>query len=136
MVTVLAGGRTADLAGSAAGEALWLNARDVAAQIGWEMKPEGLCHDDLCVPVPPDRAADFVRGDTLNIAEFWRRLDWPVLHDARGETWVLGENEQARQAQLLSLQAPDFTLPDLEGRQHRLADYLGRKIFLVTWASW
>jgi peroxiredoxin len=29
-----------------------------------------------------------------------------------------------------------FTLPDLEGRPHALADYRGKKVFLVFWASW
>ena len=33
-------------------------------------------------------------------------------------------------------EAPDFTLPDLEGRQHSLSDYRGRKVFLASWASW
>jgi peroxiredoxin len=32
--------------------------------------------------------------------------------------------------------APDFTLPDLEGRLHSLRDYRGRKVFLCSWASW
>jgi peroxiredoxin len=35
-----------------------------------------------------------------------------------------------------SLRAPDFTLPDLEGRPHALFDYRGKKVFLVFWASW
>jgi peroxiredoxin len=35
-----------------------------------------------------------------------------------------------------SLEAPDFTLPDLEGRPHALRDYRGKKVFLVSWASW
>ena len=38
--------------------------------------------------------------------------------------------------QLSSLQAPDFTLPDLQGKPHRLSDFHGKKILLVTWASW
>ena len=32
--------------------------------------------------------------------------------------------------------APDFALPDPSGRIHRLSDYRGKKVFLVTWASW
>jgi peroxiredoxin len=37
---------------------------------------------------------------------------------------------------LQSLQAPDFTLPDLEGKWHALSEYRGRKVLLVSWASW
>ena len=32
--------------------------------------------------------------------------------------------------------APDFTLPDLEGRLHSLSEHRGKKVLLVTWASW
>jgi hypothetical protein len=34
-----------------------------------------------------------------------------------------------------SVEAPDFTLPDLDGRMHSLSDYRGRKVVLFTWAS-
>jgi peroxiredoxin len=34
------------------------------------------------------------------------------------------------------LEAPDFTLPDIDGQLHSLSDFLGKKVFLVTWASW
>jgi hypothetical protein len=34
-----------------------------------------------------------------------------------------------------SVEAPDFTLPDLDGRMHSLSDYRGRKVVLLTWAS-
>ena len=37
---------------------------------------------------------------------------------------------------LQSLNAPDFSLPDLDGRMHSLAEHRGKKVFLVTWASW
>ena len=36
----------------------------------------------------------------------------------------------------LGTPAPDFALPDLDGRVHRLSDFRGRKVFLATWASW
>ena len=50
-------------------------------------------------------------------------------------TWYFGLRGDQRQ-QLSSLQAPDFTLPDLQGKPHRLSDFRGKKILLVTWASW
>ena len=31
---------------------------------------------------------------------------------------------------------PDLTLPDLDGRPVRLADFRGRKLLIFVWASW
>ncbi len=32
--------------------------------------------------------------------------------------------------------APDFTLSDINGRQHRLSDYRGKNVMLIFWATW
>ncbi len=32
--------------------------------------------------------------------------------------------------------APDFALTDLDGKEHKLSDYKGRKVLLVFWATW
>ena len=32
--------------------------------------------------------------------------------------------------------APDFTLPDIFGKQHKLSDYRGKDIIVVFWATW
>ncbi|MCC7122956.1 MAG: redoxin domain-containing protein [Gammaproteobacteria bacterium] len=37
---------------------------------------------------------------------------------------------------MMSLEAPDFTLPDLDGRLHSLSDYRGKKVFLFSWGSY
>jgi hypothetical protein len=58
-----------------------------------------------------------------------------VAHDAALATWYFGLRSDQRQG-LSSLQAPDFTLPDLNGKPHHLSDFHGKKILLVTWASW
>ena len=33
-------------------------------------------------------------------------------------------------------EAPDFTLPSLDGGEVRLSDYRGKKLVLFMWASW
>ena len=103
---------------------------------GWELKPEGFCLDEVCIPVPPASEADFLRTSSVNVAEFYRLRGGPVLHDAERATWILGEPAAARATALDSLEAPDFTLPDVDGNLHSLSDYRGKKVLLASWASW
>jgi hypothetical protein len=122
--------------GRASGEDLWIGAQEFAAATGWSLKPEGLCRGDTCVPVPPGHAADYVSGDALNAAAFWRRMHGPVVYDAAGEAWVLGAGAADRTMALQSLEAPDFALPDLAGKTGTLSEHRGKKVLLATWASW
>lgn len=116
----------------AASNGLCLSPADMERATQWTLKPEGLCRDELCVPLQPR----FLHDDRIDVAAFWRHLGHPVLSDGSGETWVLGTGAADRQAALAGSQAPDFTLPDLAGVPHRLSDLRGRKVFLTTWASW
>jgi AhpC/TSA family protein len=127
-----------DSAATVAGEALWVAASELPAATGWELRPEGACRGGVCVPIPRDREGEFLRdGSTrFNLAAFARRLAEPVVHDDVHRVWSFGESAGARSTAMQSLRAPDFTLPDLDGRPHALADYRGKKIFLVFWASW
>jgi hypothetical protein len=137
MITLLHEQSEAECGGARAdGEDLWVRAPEFAAATGWSLKPEGLCRGDTCVPVPPGRAGDYVEGDALNAAAFWRRMHRPVVHDAAGEVWVLGTSAADRGATLQSLEAPDFALPDLAGGIGTLAEHRGKKVLLATWASW
>jgi hypothetical protein len=115
-------------------DSLWLNLNDLTTATGWELKPEGVCRDDQCIPVPPADAAGFVRDDSFNLTRFADHLGQPVVHDVGRDVWVFGEPAGQHTTPLLT--APDFTLPDLDGREHSLSDYRGRKVFLATWASW
>ena len=121
---------------AAAGDELWLDGQAIEQATGWTWKPEGLCRDDVCVPLPRAPEGEFVRDDRLNLAALWRRSGQPVVHDAASRTWVLGTGAAQRSAALATLQAPDFALPDLDGRLHQLSSYRGKKVFLATWASW
>ena len=117
-------------------EALWCSASDALRATGWEAKPEGLCKGAVCVPLPAGREREFVGHDRINLAALWRHLGQPTVRSERGDVWVLSESARERTAALASLEAPDFALPDPSGRMHRLSDYRGKKVFLVTWASW
>jgi len=118
------------------GDSLWLGPGDLKAATGFELKPEGLCREELCYPLPPGREAELVRDGRVNAAAFWRRRGGTVVATVEGDTWLLGDPADDRQARIDSLEAPDFTLPDVHGNQHSLSDYRGQKVFLTTWASW
>jgi hypothetical protein len=137
MVTVIHEERETEIAvARVVGEGLWLSSADVHRATGWTLTPEGLCRGGACVPVPRGREADVVRGDALDIAAVWRHVGHPVVRDGTGQVWVLGTGAAERARALRSLLAPDFALPDLDGRMHALSDHRGTKVLLVTWASW
>jgi hypothetical protein len=120
------------------GDDLWVPVNELAAATGWELRPEGACRGEQCVPIPRGREAEFVRDSParFNIAALARWLGQPVVHDSAHGVWLIGEAASDRRRQRQSLRAPDFTLPDLQGRPHSLSDYRGKKVFLVSWASW
>ena len=115
-----------------AANGLWLAAADAARVTGWTLKPEGMCRGDQCVPL----ASTAVVAGRVDVEAFWRRLGNPVLCSDDRETWVLGAGAEERNAALAGLRAPHFTLPDLSGKPHTLSDLRGKKVLLVTWASW
>lgn len=115
---------------------LWLSGRELELATGWSMKPEGFCLGDVCVPVPTGNRSSYVDGDEVNAAAFWRRLGNPIVRDASGDIWVLGTGAPDRASALQSLEAPDFALPDLSGAARTLSEHRGKKVLLVTWASW
>src|SRR5262249_23146496 len=104
-----------------------------------ELKPQGVCRNELCFPVPKARAAEFTRkengGTLFNLLAFAQLVKQPVAHDEALATWYFGQRADQRES-LASLQAPDFTLPDMAGKMHSLLALRGKKVLLVTWASW
>jgi hypothetical protein len=132
MTIVLTDSATTEIAGSGGAGALWASAADAERALGWTLKPEGMCRDDACVPLP----AGAVRDGSVDLAAFWRRMGAPAVGDATGAVWSFGAAAEERKRALGGLEAPDFTLPDVEGVPHRLSDLRGRKVLLVTWASW
>lgn len=137
MITVLTDTRTIELpAGRVEGERLWLSNAELESATGWSSRTEGLCRGEVCVPIPRGREPEFRRDGQMDAAAVWRHLGKPVVHSEDASVWVLGEAAAERASTLWSLEAPDFTLPDLAGRMHSLSAHRGRKVLLVSWASW
>lgn len=132
MVTLLTQDARREIDARPEADALWIDASQLTSLTEYELKPEGACRDDVCVPLP----GDIVRGDEIDVAGFWRHTRHAVLNNESGSVWLLAEAAQEQRETLESLQAPDFVLPDLEGAQHSLSDFRGKKVFLATWASW
>lgn len=99
---------------------------------GWTLKPEGFCLNDICIPA---RNAVDDQGK-VDLAKFASLSDAPLIIDAANAVASLGASSAARANQLSSLEAPDFSLPDLNGQMHSLSDYKGKKVLLAAYASW
>ncbi len=134
MVTVVFEDDVTTIEGEARDDELWVRPAELARALGWELKPEGLCHGSICVPVSPGRHDALVRADgALDVAAIARERGQAVVHDADGTAWVCGRTPERGARSLL---APDFTLPDLDGTPHTLSSFRGRKVLLDSWASW
>jgi hypothetical protein len=113
-------------------DGLWMSASDAEKVTGWTLKPEGMCLAERCVPLP----ANAVKDGRVDVAKFWTKLGGAVVAAEDGEVWALGAPAEERNATLEGLVAPDFTLPDIDGKPRTLSQLRGKKVFLATWASW
>lgn len=112
-------------------QALWVSPEDLAAVTGWTLKPQGLCRDDACIPLPQDGSWLDAEG-RVDLAAFAAREGRPVVVDEGRDVWAFGSGRQPSPG----VRAPDFTFPDLDGQLHPLSDFRGKKVFLYTWGSY
>jgi len=111
-----------------------LSPAQLSTELGWELKPEGLCRDDTCVIVPdPDALMDAERVDVAAVAAL---LDRPFVLDQTANVAAIGAPRELRRRALDDLVAPDFALPDLDGTAHALSDHRSKKRLLVAFSSW
>jgi hypothetical protein len=132
--TILDGGHPVELAAQVEGERVALDPAGVHEELGWSLRPEGLCRGSVCVPVR-DRAA-LVSKQGIDLAELARVQGRPLALDVAERAAALGTPASERRAALEGLEAPDFTLPDLAGRRHTLSGFRGKKVLLIAYASW
>ena len=69
-------------------DALWLSSKDLEQATGWNLKPEGLCRDEICVPLAPSDRDRLVRDDAVCVSGLWETLGRPALHDRSHSVWI------------------------------------------------
>ena len=110
---------------------LLLSPEELAARTGWELKPQGACKNDICVPL----ARDVRRSDgTIDVEAFAAEMDMPLVGDAQFSRWALGPRAGGRVID--EDKAPDLVFEEFDGLPFDLASLRGRKVVLLAWASW
>ena len=98
---------------------------------GWQLKPEGACMGDRCVPMPENPV---VVSGTVDVRLVAGALGMPIVNDELHGLYGVGPASGG--PLLASATCPDFAFPDLAGNIFRLSSLRGRKIVVVSWASW
>jgi hypothetical protein len=104
-----------------------VTAADFAAATGWEIKPEGACKGAVCVPLES--------AERFDLAAAAKRLRMAVVQDDAAGLWAIGPESLGDRA-LVSAEAPELTLGDLDGQDFRLSSLRGQKVVLVAWAPY
>ena len=132
--TIIDDGKLATVPARVSGDTVRLSREALERATGWTLKPEGLCRGALCVPLRRGAALESAEG--VDLAGVAAALGRPLALDTAERAAYLGVGAGDRARALAALEAPDFTLPDLDGRPHSLSEQRGKKILLVAWASW
>lgn len=97
---------------------------------GWLLKPEGACRGDVCIPL-----ADPPTGDRVDVAALATQIGLPVVTaESHGISAIGPASAGART--LVSAQAPELRLPDLDGNEFALSSLQGQKVMLVAWSPY
>ncbi len=119
-------------------ENLWLKLEELPAATGWQVKPEGACRGELCVPLPEAKRAEWLvdadGSEWLDYSEFAGLIGQKQARD--GDVWSLSSIPEVRRSGLEQAIAPDFEVTERNGDTLRLSDLRGHKVVLFTWASW
>lgn len=124
----------------ATGEDLWVTLADLTKATKFVLKPQGVCRDELCFPIPKARKSAFLslqgKITWFNLSEFARLTKQPTANDAEHAVWFFGPRPEEQNSFVSSLMAPNFRLPDATGKMRSLREFRGKKVLLLTWASW
>jgi len=106
-----------------------ITAADFLDGTGWDIKPQGACKAEVCVPLLASSNGGF---DLASAAE---RLGMAIVTDESSGLTAIGPESIGDRA-LATAQAPELILSDLDGNEFRLSSLLGQKVVIVSWAPY
>ncbi len=106
-------------------DTLDLDAGAFHAGTGWEIKPEGACKGDVCVPLP----------DGFSLTDTARLLGMELVHEPSSGRWALGPESLGGKA-LVTAEALELVLNDIDGTAFHLSSLRGSKVVIVAWAPY
>jgi len=119
---------------------LWVSPADLTKISGLELKPQGACVGDLCIPIKQDKDSDlFVTrdgGKWVNATGLAKIARQSVVVDHASNVWSFGTIPDSHSSSLAEGMAPDFSMLDRAGKTVKLSDFRGKKVIIMTWASW
>src|SRR4051812_336195 len=124
MAIVLTGEQIHDVDAAVRPGTMLLTPASVTEVTGWELKPEGLCREDVCVPT---RSRPHVQVDgRVDLRVVAELLGRPLAIDEDTDVAALGESAATRAAQIASGRVDDLVLHDVDGKPVSWSS-LGRK---------
>lgn len=114
-------------------QSLEIPVADFEKGTGWQIRPEGACKGDICIPLPDDALSS--DGRQLDISTVSETMQMPIAEETSMGWYALGPASTGGRA-LATAKAPDLSLPDLDGNEFRLSSLLGKKIVVYAWAPY
>lgn len=102
---------------------------DFEKATGWQIKPEGACKGDVCIPLRGQS------GATLQVEQLAADMNLPLVAEASEQSWALGPDSVGGKTLATAL-AADMTLPDLDGNLFSLSSLRGKKVLVYAWAPY
>ena len=121
-------------------EVLWkdgkplINQGDIKRILGWELKDEGLCKDNVCVPFSV--SDDHVGAEFFDLLQLAETLGFSTVLDYESNFLAIDTFSALRASALSDKKAPDIKLPDIDGNVRFLSEWSDKKKLLVAFSSW
>ena len=121
-------------------EVLWkdskplINQDDIKRILGWELKAEGLCNDNVCVTFSV--SDDHVRSEFFDLLQLAETLGFSTVLDYESNFLAIDTFSALRASALSDKKAPDIKLPDIDGNVRFLSEWSDKKKLLVAFSSW
>jgi hypothetical protein len=108
-------------------DGLLLSVAALLEATGWELKPQGLCQGEVCVPARLEAPVD--------LADVAALLGRPFAHEPVGDGVVAVLGEPAGVVTTAGAAAPPLSLPDVDGAPVQVGG-TGRKTAVVAFSTW